>query len=146
MSRLRGGLRKKDFEALSKFGQTEDVMGDGNCGVYAAIEGLLNCLIAVTTDVKMFRKEIHDFVDTHRKEILRNFSLSGKLKKNGTVRGKRRDDWLTDVVMKRIWTKGNKYYPEADRDNWVTSNYHYPVLAVMCDINFVWYELQDQMT
>lgn len=50
MSRLRGGLRKKDFEALSKFGHIQDVMGDGNCGVYAAIEGLFNFLIVVRTN------------------------------------------------------------------------------------------------
>ena len=146
MSRKRGGIRKKDFDTLSKYGNLQDVVGDGNCGVYAAVEGLLNCLIAVTTDVEKFRKEVHDFIDTHRKEVLTSFTFSGKLKKDGTVRGKRRDDWLTDVVMKRIWTKGNKYLPEAEYENWVTANYHYPVLAVMYKINFVWYDLQDQIT
>ena len=146
MGRSRGGLRKKDYDALSKFGTIQDVIGDGNCGVYAAIEGLLNCLIAVTIDVGKFRKEVHDFVDTHRKEVLTNFTFSGKLKKDGSLRGKRRDDWLSDVVMKRIWTKGNKYLPTAEEDNWVTANFHYPVLAVMYDINFVWYDLKDQIT
>ena len=111
--------------------------------MYAAVEGLLNCLIAVTTDVEKFRKEVHDFIDTHQQEVLTNFTFSGKLKKDGTVRGKRRNDWLTDVVMKRIWTKGSKYLPEADEENWVTANFHYPILAVMYNINFVWYDLQD---
>ena len=61
--------------------------GDGNCGVYAAVEGLLNCLIAVTTNVKDFRKEVRDFIDTNRNEVLMNFTFSGKLLKNGTVWG-----------------------------------------------------------
>ena len=36
--------------------------------------------------------------------------------------------------------------PEAEEENWVTANYHYPVLAVMYKVNFVWYDLHDQMT
>ena len=74
MSRSRGGLRKKDYDTLSTYGTLQDVEGDGNCGVYAAVEGLLNCLIAVTTDVEKFRKEVHDFIDGHRKEVLTNFT------------------------------------------------------------------------
>ena len=97
----RGGLSKKDYDKLSEFGQIQNVKGDGNCGVYAAVEGLLNCLIAVTTNVKEFRKEVRDFIDTNRNEVLMNFTFSGKLLKNGTVRGKKRDDWIENDVMKK---------------------------------------------
>ena len=46
LNRSRGGLSKDDFDALSKFGQIQNVKGDGNCKLYAGVEGLLNCLIA----------------------------------------------------------------------------------------------------
>ena len=82
MSSTHGDLRKKDFDTLSKFGQLQDVLGDRNYGVYATIEGLFNCVIAVTTDVETFRNEVYGFIYTHQKEVLTNFIFSGKFKKD----------------------------------------------------------------
>ena len=119
MNRSRGGLSKQDFDNLSKFGRINNVRGDGNCGVYAAIEGLLNCLVAVTTNVKVFRKEVHDYIDKHCNEVLMNFHFSGKLLKDGTVRGKKRDNWIEKDVMKRMYVEGRRYLPKAKKGNWV---------------------------
>ena len=77
--------------------------GDGNCGFYAAMEGLLIFLISVTTDVKSFRKEVHDYIDMHRNEVLVDFYFSVRLHKDRTIRGRERDDWIEKDVMKRIW-------------------------------------------
>lgn len=146
MSRSRGGLSKEDFDDLSKFGRINDVKGDGNCGIYVAIEGLLNCLIAVKTDVKLFRRQVHDFIDKNRNEVLMNYSFSGKLLKDGTVRGKKRDDWIENDVMKRMWLKGRRYTPRAPVNSWVSANWHFPCLAVMYGVNFVWYDCDNHMT
>ena len=53
--RSRGGLPEDVWNTLS-FGVIQNVKGEGNCGAYAAVEGLLNCLIPVSTDVKRFEK------------------------------------------------------------------------------------------
>ena len=54
----RGGLTESVHFQLSEFGLIQDVLGDGNCGIYAAMEGLLNCLIPVVTNVIAFRKKV----------------------------------------------------------------------------------------
>ena len=142
----RGGLRKNDYDTLSKFGKIQNVKGDGKCGVYSAVEGLLNCLIAVTTNVKDFRKEVRDFIDTNCNEVLMNFTFSFKLLKNGTVRGKKRDDWIENDVMKRMWQEGGKYHPRAKEESWVLANWNNLVLAVMYNVNFVWCDCDNTMT
>ena len=85
------GILKNVWNKLLKFGLIQNVRGDGNCGVYAAVEGLLNCLIPVSTDVKTFRKEVRDFIDNNRNKVLCNFSFKGKKLKNGKMRGRRRN-------------------------------------------------------
>ena len=57
----------------------KNVRGDSNCGFYAAVEGLLNCLILVSTDVKTFRKETHDLIDNNRDKVLSNLNCIGKI-------------------------------------------------------------------
>ena len=86
-------------------------MGDGNCGIYAAMEGLLNCNIKVKTDVNLFRKEVHDYIGSNMNNVLSNFSFSGKILPDGRTRGKKKEEWLTNDVMARIWAKGSKYKP-----------------------------------
>ena len=66
----------------------QNVKGDGNCGIYAAIEGLLDFLILITTDVNIFTREMYDYIDKHRDYILCNFTFSGKKLLNGRTRGK----------------------------------------------------------
>ena len=50
------GIPEDVWNKLLKFGLIQNVRGDGNYGVYAAVEGLINCLIPVSTKVKTFRK------------------------------------------------------------------------------------------
>ena len=119
MSRSRGDLSMKEFDNLTKFSQIQNVRGDGNCGVYAAVEELLNL------------KEICDYIDVHCNEVLMNFTCQRKKLNNGTVRGKKRDDWIKNDVMKRMWKEGGKYLPKAKEEDWLSSNWHVPVLAVM---------------
>ena len=48
------GLPEAIWKKLQYFGMFQNVIGDGNCGIYAAIEGLLNCMLLITTDVNIF--------------------------------------------------------------------------------------------
>ena len=75
-----------------------------------------------------------------------NFHFSGKLLKDGTVRGKKRDEWIENDVMKRMYVEGKWYVPKADKEDWISANWHFPVLAVMYGINFVWYDCDNLMT
>ena len=86
---FRSTRRNLDFsnnvkQQLYSFGMIQNVIGDGNCGVYASIEGLLNNLIPVTTDVKLFRKQVYDYIDNNRDIVLPNFTFTGK--KNRTTK------------------------------------------------------------
>ena len=107
---------------------------------------MLNYLIAVTADVKLFRRQVHDFIDKHRNEVLMNFTFSGKLLKDGTVRGRKRDDWIENDVMKRMWLEGRRYMPKVPVGSWVSANWHFPCLAVMYGVNFVWYDCDNTMS
>ena len=69
-----------------------NVTGDRNCGIYAAIEGLIDCMMSITTYVHIFWREMYDYIDKHRDSILCNFNFSGKTFINGRVRGKTRDN------------------------------------------------------
>ena len=40
---------------------------------------------------------------------------------------------------------GKKYSPRAKEEDWVSANCHFPVLAVMYNVNFVWYDLDNHM-
>ena len=57
----------------------QNVRGHGNCRFYVTVEDLLNCLIPVSTNVKTFRKEAHDFIDNNRDKVLPSFSFRGKI-------------------------------------------------------------------
>ena len=48
--------------------------------------------------------------------------------------------------MKRMYVEGKRYLPKADKEDWVSANWHFPVLAVMYGINFVWYDCDNLMT
>ena len=110
----RGGLTESVYYDLSEFGVIQNVKGDGNCGIYSIMEGLLNCLIPVVTDEPVFRKEVRDYIDIHRNEVLSNFSFAGKILKSGKVRGKEGNDWIEKDVMARMWGKYAKFLPTAD--------------------------------
>ena len=120
--RSRGGLPDAIWKKLQCFGVIQNVTGDGNCGIYAAIEGLLDCRMSITTDVHIFRREMYDYIDKHRDSILCNFNFSGKKLLNGKVRGKTRDNWLTNDVMKRIWDEGGQYLPICPKKYWVEAD------------------------
>ena len=98
------------------------------------MEGLLNWLIPVVTNVTTFRKEVRDYIYNHRNEVLSNFSFSGKILKSGKVCGKKRDEWLENEVEARMWQRGVKYLPTADKFYYV----NFPVMTVMYDVKFVW--------
>ena len=63
------GLPEVISKKLQCFGMVQNVKGDSNCGIYAAIEGLLDCFILTTTDVSIFRREVYDYIDKHRCSI-----------------------------------------------------------------------------
>ena len=48
--------------------------------------------------------------------------------------------------MKRMWLKGRRYLPKAPVNSWVSANWHFPCLAVMYGVNFVWYDCDNHMT
>ena len=48
--------------------------------------------------------------------------------------------------MRQIWEEGQRYLPRAKKENWVSANWNFPVLAVMYSVNFVWYDVDNQMT
>ena len=77
----------------------QNVKTNESCEIYSAMEGLLNYLIPVITDVPTFRKEVRDYIDTHSNEVLSNFSFSGKILSSGKVRRKKRDDWIEKDVI-----------------------------------------------
>ena len=62
----------------------------------------------MSTEVNTFRKEAHDFIDNSQDKVLSNYNFIGKILKNGKVRGRRRNTWLEDDVMKWIWIEGNR--------------------------------------
>ena len=115
----------------------QNVRGDGSCGVNAEVEGLRNYLIQVSTEVKTFQKEAHDFIDSNRDKGLSNFSFRGKIIKNRKVRGIRRDTWLEDDAMKRMLAEGSRYVPRTTRKHWLEVDGHFPVMAVMYGVNFI---------
>ena len=43
-------------ETISSYGMIKNVMGDGNYGIYAAMQGLIKNCSSSTTDVGVFRK------------------------------------------------------------------------------------------
>ena len=45
-----------------------------------------------------------------------------------------------------MWEVGVKYHPRAEENSWVSANWHFPVLAVMYKVNFVWYDCDNTMT
>ena len=86
------------------------------------MEGLLNCVIPVVTDVIAFRKQLRDFIDENRNEALSNFSFSGKILKSGKMRGKKRDDWIENDVMTRMWEEEATFLPAAYEFHYVDAN------------------------
>ena len=110
------GIPEDVWNKLLKFGLIQNVRGDGSYGVYAAFDGLINCLIPVSTKVKTFRKKVRDFIDNNRDKVLCNFSFKGKKPKNGKMRGIIRNSWLEDDVMKRMWDEGSRYIPRASKN------------------------------
>ena len=74
--------------------------------------------------------------------MLSNFSFRGRILENGKVRGRRRDTWLEDDVMKRMWVEGSRYLPRAASKHWLEADCHFPVMAMMYGVNFVWYNVE----
>ena len=62
------------------------------------------------------------------------------------MRGETRDNWLTNYVMKRIWDEGGQYLPICPKQYWVKVDWHFPVLPVMYSVNFVWYNVEEEVT
>ena len=100
----------------------------------------------MTTNVKVFRKQFYDHIDKHRNEVLMNFHFSGKLLKNGTTKGMKRDEWIENDVMKRIWEEGKKYLPKAVEECHLTANWNFSISTMMYSVNFVWYDVKNHMT
>lgn len=93
-----------------------------------------------------FRREVRDYIDKHRNEVISNFCFAGKILKSGKVRRKKRNDYIKKDVMARMLEEGGKLLPTADEFYYVDVNWYFPVLAVMNDVNFVWYNVRDNVT
>ena len=48
--------------------------------------------------------------------------------------------------MARMWKEGVRFLPNCDEFYYVDANWHFPVLAVMHGVNFVWYNVRDNVT
>ena len=81
-SSLRGNARNE----ISKFGIIKNVIGDGNCGIYATMEGLRKAGIKCTIDVNTFRKNAYDYVSKNNHIVLiSNFQTPVHQKRDGIV-------------------------------------------------------------
>ena len=90
-------------ESLENFSIIQHIRRDGNCEIYAAIEGLLNCLISLTTNETLFRKEVYDFIDHHINSVLTNFQFKQKILDPGQRRERLCEKSVREDVMKRVW-------------------------------------------
>ena len=86
------------------------------------MEGLLNCLIPVVINVIAFKKEVRDFIDENRNEVLSNFSFASKILKSGKMRGKKKDDWIENNIMAKMWEEEATFLPVADEFHYVDAN------------------------
>ena len=54
------------------------------------------------------------------------------------IERERRDTWLEDDVMKRICVGGSRYIPRSTRKHSLEKDWHFPIMAVIYCVNFVW--------
>ena len=141
-SPLRGNARNE----ISKHGIIQNVCGNGNCGIYASMEGLLKAGITCTIDVNIFRKNVYDYISKNIKSVLPQLQFSGKRKKSGAIRGKMREQYITTEVLDRIWNNNYDFNEGCGEPHWVVSSLHFPIFAEMFSTNFIWFDVNNIKT
>ena len=141
-SSLRGNARKE----ISRYGIIQNVLGDGNCGIYASMEGLRKAGIKCTLDVNTFRKNVYDYIIKNIKNIVPQLTFSRKKMASGTMRGKTREQFIKTEILDRIWNKQDDFSGYCDESHWVHSSLHLPIFAEMFGVNFVWFDINNEKT
>lgn len=139
---LRGGFRGK--ESIERFGTIQDVTGDGNCGYYAAQEGLRRLNIEHETNITSFRKSLYDHAKQQEDKFLcggddwKIYTLGFKAK-NGKTAAQLRLEWWNKEVVSKIWKEDVAFEKGVAAYHYLDSDAHWPILADKFGVNVVCY-------
>ena len=122
---------------MELFASIQNVNGDGNCGFYSIMEGLHHNGIDFNEDVDKFRRSIVDYIDCNQNKVLPGLKFRNKRRRDGTIRGRNRDDFIDKEVKESIWNEHTIFEGGCDSEYWLDSQYVFPIIAQMYKLNVV---------
>jgi hypothetical protein len=131
-----GELHRQKFafkKELEKFGKTEDVLGDGNCGFYAILVGLERLRKIERKSVTEFRKELWEYAHTNEMKIRNDAFPESQKKGIGKA-----ISWETDVLAP-LFCEGSSYEKGCRLSSWISGQWHFPLIAYKFQVTIVVY-------
>jgi hypothetical protein len=113
--------------------QTEDVLGDGNCGYYAILVGLERLRKIERKSVTEFRKELWEYAHTNEMKIRNDAFPESQKKGIGKA-----ISWETDVLAP-LFCEGSSYEKGCRLSSWISGQWHFPLIAYKFQVTIVVY-------
>jgi hypothetical protein len=118
---------------VERFGKIEDVMGDGNCGFYAALLGLERMKRIEQKTITEFRKDLWEFASANQTQIKTVAIPEGQRNAIG-----KNYSWEEDM-MNPLYRQGNSYEKGCGSQSWIRGEWHFPLIAYKFQITIVVY-------
>jgi hypothetical protein len=134
-------------ESIEQFGTIQDVTGDGNCGYYAAQEGLRRLNIAYELGITSFRQSLYEHAKQHEDTFLggNDWEIYNKgfKSKTGKTAVQLRHDWWDKEVLSKIWSQNMSFEEGAAQCHYLDSDVHWPIFADKFQVNVVCYNTRN---
>lgn len=120
------------------------MLGDGNCGYYAAQEGLRRLNIEYETDITSFRHSLYAYAKQQQDKFLdggHDWEIYNKgfKSKNGKTAVQLRRDWWDKEVLSKIWSEDVSFEKGVAAYYYLDSDVHWPIVADKFGVNVVCY-------
>ena len=126
------------LNTIEKYGSIQNVKPDGNCGFYSVMNGLAHIGIPYEEDLNLHRKIIYDYIDDNRTEL---FWLE-----NMVWRNRDKNDYINKEILTKCWEAGKDFTDKCPYEYWLEANKFFPIMAKYYKCNFIWYDVQQNIT
>ena len=135
-------------ESIEQFATVQDVGdGDGNCGYYAAQEGLRRLNIEYEWGITSFRQSLYEHAKKREDTFMggNDWEIYNKgfRSKKGKTAVQLRHDWWDKEVLSKIWSQNMSFEEGAAECHYLDSDVHWPIFADKFQVNVVCYNTRN---
>ena len=83
-------------------------------------------LISVTENITELRKQLHQYVEENRNALFTQMSFRKRKRRDGSVKGKTRDEYIDGIVLSQIWYANINFKGGCSVDYWLYVDSMFP--------------------